>query len=119
MCMRAPQAPEVLAGEPATFASDVFSFGTVMWEVACWQVRQRQHGSGQSSSSCVAWHGGRARVPPWDHLATTPTNPLQTCRHVQLPWEGMTNPWQVRQAQPAACASLRACMPGLGQGPST
>jgi serine/threonine protein kinase len=31
-------APEVLNGTPATFASDVFAFGVVMWEVLTWDI---------------------------------------------------------------------------------
>jgi serine/threonine protein kinase len=31
-------APEVLMGQPASAASDVFSFGTVLWELATWQL---------------------------------------------------------------------------------
>ncbi|KAI3430255.1 hypothetical protein D9Q98_004851 [Chlorella vulgaris] len=31
-------APEVLMGQPASAASDVFSFGTVLWELATWHL---------------------------------------------------------------------------------
>ncbi|EFN52530.1 hypothetical protein CHLNCDRAFT_13628, partial [Chlorella variabilis] len=31
-------APEVLMGQNATAASDVFSFGTVLWELLTWQL---------------------------------------------------------------------------------
>ena len=32
------QAPEILERSPATMASDVYSFGLVMWEVLVWQL---------------------------------------------------------------------------------
>ena len=31
-------APEVLKGDPATPAADVFAFGVVMWEVLTWDI---------------------------------------------------------------------------------
>lgn len=40
-------APEILAGKGYTFASDVFAFGVILWEVLTWTVPWPDHGPWQ------------------------------------------------------------------------
>ena len=60
------QAPEVMAGEGASLASDVFSFAVVMWEVLTLEVPWTKANPWQLVSLILG--GGRLEIPSADHL---------------------------------------------------
>ncbi|EFN52529.1 hypothetical protein CHLNCDRAFT_36848 [Chlorella variabilis] len=59
-------APEVLMGQNATAASDVFSFGTVLWELLTWQLPWE--GVNLYQLVFMVSRGERLAIPPADQL---------------------------------------------------
>jgi serine/threonine protein kinase len=58
-------APELLAGEPAGIASDVFAFGVVMWEILTWELPWAK--DNPWSVAHIVGNGGRLTIPNrWD-----------------------------------------------------
>lgn len=54
-------APEILAGHAATFASDVYAFGIVLWEMLTWELPWPTSNPWQVVT--VVTEGGRLAVP--------------------------------------------------------
>ena len=78
-------APEVLTGQPATAASDVYSFGLVLWELLAWRLPWDARSPYQVRALRLAWgvprlHGIAAAPVPVP--APTPTSP--PCRPRQV-----------------------------------
>ncbi|KAL4433230.1 hypothetical protein ABPG77_003278 [Micractinium sp. CCAP 211/92] len=59
-------APEVLRGEKATAASDVFSFALVLFELLTWQLPWADVPT--YTVTHIVINGGRPEVPPWQQL---------------------------------------------------
>ena len=81
------QAPEILKESPATKASDVYSFGLVMWEVLVWKLPWTDKGSYVVSLTCINLEFGCCPLgpikalwlcadPPTGHKWRTPQNPI-------------------------------------------
>lgn len=93
-------APELMQGERATLASDVFAFGVVLWEAMTWQL---PWGSANPwTVSCLPGGGG-----------TRETGHVHACMHASWPC-GETNraDWAdraVRAVRAALCAYLPPC----------
>ncbi|KAL4423315.1 hypothetical protein ABPG77_006110 [Micractinium sp. CCAP 211/92] len=64
-------APEVMRGQRATKAADVFAFGVVMWEVLTWQVPWTNVGPWQLVNLLVS--GSRLEIPPLEQLPGSDT----------------------------------------------
>jgi serine/threonine protein kinase len=56
-------APELLRGGQATFASDVFAFGVVMWEVLTWDIPWHTEPAFEVCGR--EWGGGPGDGPMW------------------------------------------------------
>lgn len=59
-------APEILTGNNATFASDVYSFAIVLWELLTWELPWGPTNPWQVVT--VVTEGGRLEVPPREDL---------------------------------------------------
>ncbi|KAI7844168.1 hypothetical protein COHA_002303 [Chlorella ohadii] len=61
-------APEVLEGERATAASDVYSFGMVLFELLTWRLPWTFTDMSPFKVGAIVRRGGRPEVPPRDQL---------------------------------------------------
>ncbi|KAL4443708.1 hypothetical protein ABPG75_011445 [Micractinium tetrahymenae] len=71
-------APEVMQGQHATPAADVFSFGVVLWELATWQLpfAELRHPNQWQLATLVV-NGRRPDIPPRDQLPGADTPDFQ------------------------------------------
>ena len=68
-------APEILAGGSATFASDVYAFGIVLWEMLTWQLPWA--GANPWQVVTVVAEGGRLEIPGRQQLPGNDTDSFQ------------------------------------------
>jgi hypothetical protein len=74
-------APELMQGERATLASDVFAFGVVLWEVMTWQLPWGSANPWTVSCPAGGWETRAAGHVP----ACPPARPLAACMHATWP----------------------------------
>ncbi|KAL4443337.1 hypothetical protein ABPG75_011074 [Micractinium tetrahymenae] len=59
-------ASEVMKGERATKAADVYAFAVVLWELLTWELTWATQGPWQLVNLLMS--GGRLEIPPWERL---------------------------------------------------
>ena len=107
-------APELMAGESASIASDIFAFGVVMWELLTWQLPWGK--DNPWSVAHTVGNGGRLGIPPrWelpgpDNAAFGPQRMDAYIDLMQRCWA--QNPYD-RPSFGEAIRELRALMEGL------
>ena len=102
-------APEVLIGGSATAASDVFSFGVVLWELVRAPAASCAGGGSLLGSNVLC-----SACLPMSLRTAFPLSPSPQLTW-QLPWEGR-NAFQVRRL---VSGCLPGCLPGCLQGSAT
>ena len=99
-----PQAPEILNGQRATAASDVFSFGVVLWELLTWQVPWRGADFWEIVRSLVV--GERLQIPERQALPGPDTQ--QVKRRWHCVWLQRVCLFASLPCTAANCAAARA-----------